>query len=311
MRFGLCCQFLKAPIKFRDTTVTYLKRIPNKNEYLSQILWDNSLALELAIRCCEILEIGSFRVNSQFFPAYSHPEVGYRLEEIPESKKIFTQLEKCRTLSQKVGIRLTFHPDQFVVLNSPNPDIFKKSCAELEYHALMADLIGADVITLHVGGVYGDKKRAMKRFEEGFSYLSSSVRSKLAIENDDKCYTPQEVLSLCNRLNIPFVYDVHHHRCHGDQLSVQQATYQALKTWNREPLFHLSSPANGWHGPYPSKHHDLIDVKDFPKEWLKIESLTIEIEAKAKEIAVLKLMNDLGVLASKKLERRYYTKRRK
>jgi UV DNA damage endonuclease len=42
----------------------------------------------------------------------------------------------------------------------------------------------------------------------------------------------------------------------------------------------------------PERHHDFIDVKDFPKCWRDLE-ITVEVEAKAKEVAVLKPMKAL------------------
>ena len=58
---------------------------------------------------------------------------------------------------------------------------------------------------------------------------------------------------------------MHHHRCNRDALSEDEATRLAIATWNREPMFHISSPIEGWQGPTPARHHDFIDVKDFPK----------------------------------------------
>jgi UV DNA damage endonuclease len=75
-------------------------------------------------------------------------------------------------------------------------------------------------------------------------------------------------------------------------MSIAQATTAALETWRREPLFHLSSPLNGWHGGDARPHHDLIDPADFPCEWRHLE-VTVEVEAKAKETAVLKLAREL------------------
>ena len=78
-----------------------------------------------------------------------------------------------------------------------------------------------------------------------------------------------------------------------DGLTVETATQKALLTWNREPLFHISSPINGWNGKSDvRKHHDYIDIKDFPRNWLSLD-LTVEVEAKAKELAVLKLIKNL------------------
>jgi UV DNA damage endonuclease len=106
----------------------------------------------------------------------------------------------------------------------------------------------------------------------------------MTVENDDKTYTPADLLPLCKATGIPLVYDVHHHRCNPDSLSVEQATKKALATWNREPMFHLSSPIEGWDGPKPERHHDFIDVNDFPECWRR-KNITVEVEAKAKEVA--------------------------
>jgi UV DNA damage endonuclease len=87
---------------------------------------------------------------------------------------------------------------------------------------------------------------------------------------------------VCKAEGLPLVYDVHHHRCHPDDLTEEQATVQAAATWNRQPLFHISSPLNGWDGPNPERHHDFIDAKDFPRCWRK-RDLTVEVEAKARD----------------------------
>lgn len=295
MRFGLCCKFVRAPIKFRTTTATHVRKLTNRAEFLSKILLDNAQALEDAIQCCDALGIKSFRVTSKFSPLYTHPELGYSLDSLPAAETIYAHLKRCKRLAQKTQMRLTLHPDQFVVLNSPHKDVLKKSIQEIEYHTLIANLIGADVINIHGGGVYGDKKSALDRFEVGFHRLSSSARAKITLENDDRCFTPSDLLPLCHRLKIPFVYDIHHHRCLPDSLSEKEATAQALRTWNREPLFHLSSPLHGWGGPVPNRHHDYIDLRDFPMHWLEIDPLTIEIEAKAKELAILRLIKALGL----------------
>ena len=105
-------------------------------------------------------------------------------------------------------------------------------------------------------------------------------------------FTPADLLPVCRATGVPLVYDVHHHRCNPDGLSVEQATKQAMATWNREPMFHISSPIEGWDGPKPERHHDFIDVEDFPECWRR-KKITVEVEAKAKEVAVQKLLADL------------------
>ena len=68
-----------------------------------------------------------------------------------------------------------------------------------------------------------------------------------------------------------------------------------MKTWQREPLFHLSSPQIAWGSGNNRPHHDFVDPSDFPREWLGLD-LTVDVEAKAKELAVLKLMGELAGL---------------
>jgi UV DNA damage endonuclease len=118
------------------------------------------------------------------------------------------------------------------------------------------------------------------------------VRSRLTLENDDRVYTPEDLLPVCRDLAIPLVYDVHHHRCLPDGRSVEATTELAIGTWIREPLFHLSSPKEGWDSGKPGSHHDYIDAEDFPGCWTNLD-ITVEVEAKAKELAVLKLKQDL------------------
>ncbi|MCB1213090.1 MAG: UV DNA damage repair endonuclease UvsE, partial [Chlamydiia bacterium] len=98
---------------------------------------------------------------------------------------------------------------------------------------------------------------------------------------------------VCRELGIPLVYDVHHHRCLQDELTIDEATDAALERWNRPPLFHISSPKNGWQGPQTRLHSDDIAIDDFPKRWLSIPNLTVDVEAKAKELAVLKLLQEI------------------
>ena len=159
----------------------------------------------------------------------------------------------------------------------------------MNYQAEVAEWVGADTSNIHGGGGYGDKPAALRALRGNIECLSASVRSRLTLENDDKVYTPADLLPVCADTGVPLVYDVHHHRCLPDGLSIEAATEQAAATWKREPIFHLSSPIEGWHGPKPQRHHDYIDPHDFPAVW-KNRALTVEVEAKAKELAVLQLL---------------------
>ena len=295
MRFGLCCLFYKENITFKTSKASFLskKELSFRRKYISDIIFHNCQNLKKALVYCFENNIGSFRVTSRFFPLYTHPEVGYKIEDLQDAMTIFDLLKDIKVYAKEKDIRLTMHPDQFVVLNSPTSLVVENSIKELEYHGYLADLIGADVINIHAGGAYNDKKLALLRLKDNLKYLSKPVIDKLTLENDDRSFTPSDLLGFCTKEKISFVYDVHHHRCLKDSLSEEEVTKRAIATWNREPLFHLSSPKDGWEAKNIKKHADFIDVKDFPKCWKKYKNITIEIEAKAKEIAILQLMRDL------------------
>jgi UV DNA damage endonuclease len=111
------------------------------------------------------------------------------------------------------------------------------------------------------------------------------VQERLSLENDDRIYAVADLMPVCSELQIPLVYDVHHHPCHPDDLTVDEASEQSRNTWDwvgREPYFHISSPANGWQGKDPKPHADFIDSVDFPTCW-KGFHLTVDVDAKAKE----------------------------
>ncbi len=294
LRLGLCCQFAREPIKFRTTTATAMLRLTarERRTRLAELCRDNAEALLNALRYCAGHDIGAFRINSQILPVKTHPTAGYELADLPGGAGIIDRFRACGAFAREHGLRLSFHPDQFVVLNSPNPQTLAHSLAELAYQTEVAEWVGADTVNLHGGGAYGDKPGALGRLQRNIDALPTAIRARLTLENDDKVYSPAELLPVCAATGVPLVYDVHHHRCLPDGLSVAEATTRARRTWTREPLFHLSSPIEGWKGPKPERHHDFIDPADFPKEWLGWP-LTVEVEAKAKELAVARLQADL------------------
>ena len=294
IRFGLCCLFRDEPIKFRTTTATAIGKMkrPDALAKLANLCMANAEALLASLQFCAENRIGCFRINSQILPIKTHPEVGYRVDDLPGSEEIVKAFQRCREFALQHGLRTCFHPDQFVVLNSPREDVVTKSIEELDYQAEVAEWIGADVINIHAGGAYGDKTAALQRFAECLARLPQRVRERLTVENDDRIFTPADLLPLCKAEGVPLVYDVHHHRCNSDGLSVEQATKRAIATWNREPLFHISSPLAGWEGSKPERHHDFIDFQDFPACWRK-KKITVEVEAKAKEVAIQKLLSEL------------------
>jgi UV DNA damage endonuclease len=140
---------------------------------------------------------------------------------------------------------------------------------------------------------------AVERLARTIDRLSDRARSRLALENDDRLFAVRDLLPLCERARVPLVYDAHHHRCHPDGLAVDEATARAAATWGAargagaEPWMHISSPRDGWGAPNPRPHADYVDPADFPDVWRTVR-ITVDVEAKAKDRAVVDLMRKVG-----------------
>jgi UV DNA damage endonuclease len=262
---------------------------------VSDLCLGNARSLRSAFEFCVQNQIGDFRINSEILPVKTHPQVGYDIGDLPDCDEIVSVFRACGAFALEHDLRVTFHPDQFVLLSSDNPDVISRSVADLVYQAEVAQWVGADVINIHGGGAYGNKEKALDRVRREVDRLPEAVRTRLTFENDDRTYTPSDLLPLCRDTGVPLVYDVHHHRCLPDGCSVEEMTEAAVATWNREPLFHLSSPKDGWDSADPKKHHDFIDPDDFPECWLPLDA-TVEVEAKAKEVAIAKLVRGMGLM---------------
>ena len=197
---------------------------PDALAKLARLSAANAETLLASLRFCADHGIGCFRINSQILPLKTHPQHGYDLAALPGGDEIIHRFKDTGTFAKAHRLRTSFHPDQFVVLNSLRREVVEASLWEIEYQAQVAEWVGADVINVHGGGAFGEKAKALADLARNLARLSSRARSRLTVENDDKIYTPADLLPLCRAEGIPLVYDVHHHRCNPDGLPEGEAT---------------------------------------------------------------------------------------
>jgi len=299
-RLGLCCAFVAEPtLKFRTTTATHLSRLAAQGEtvafeFYAQLIRHNLDALERVLLWCDLAGVHAFRINSDLWPRATHPLVMPWVNDLFSHSDIVAQCARVRETASRCDIRLSEHPDQFLVGNSLRPDVVNSTIAELEWRGQLGDALGVDVICLHIGSGAPDKTTALWRWETTLARLSPSVFGKLAFENDDRVFTPEDILPACLAWGLPLIYDAHHHRVCPDSLSEADATEFAIASWgDREPYFHLSSPRAGWNAGDARAHHDMIEPNDWLTEWTAMwqagAPFTVDVEAKAKEHAVLAL----------------------
>lgn len=259
-------------------------------DYVSEICIANTKDLIKIIQWNEDNNIKVFRMSSSIYPWMSE----YEFSDLPRYKEICILLKRAGDLAKLYNQRLSFHPGQFCVLASPNTKVVDSAINELNKAAGIMDLMGLPLtrmskINIHVGGAYGDKQAALKRFCTNYLRTSPSVQARLTVENDDKAsmYSVQDLYDYVYKVvGIPIVFDYHHHGfCTGD-LSEEQALKLAVSTWgNIKPCTHYSESMlikENVVGKKPQAHSDYI-YDEINTYGLDID---IVVEAKGKELAV-------------------------
>jgi UV DNA damage endonuclease len=233
-----------------------------------------------------------FRIHSDTIPFASHPEVDFDWLDYARDK-----LAELGGYIREENLRISMHPGQYTVLNSPDEDVVANARRNLSYHASFLDGfgVGPDAkIILHIGGVYDDRQAAIDRFVRRANSLPDTVTNRLVIENDETSYDIEQVLEIHERTGLPVVYDDLHHRLNapGGERSGVDWLEAALGTWDKSegpPKVHYSSPGEGSGG----HHADRIDPEEFEQFLRETEDLPdfdVMLECKDKEAALFKLI---------------------
>ena len=261
-------------------------------EKVRALVWENLLGLEIIIRWNAERGIGLFRIGQGLIPFASHQAFPY---DWPEEHG--DDLRHLGALARSLGVRLSMHPGQFINPGSPNPETAERSIDELRYTASVFDLMGNEdaVIVLHLGGAYDDRTAAVDRFVEALR-PEEGVRRYLALENDERIWTVEEIVGAARTLGIPAIVDNLHHGLNPGGLSLGEALDLALPTWEARgvrPKVHLSSqdPTKR-----PGAHAHAIEAEDWAAflDALAGRETDVMVEAKGKELALPPLLTTVA-----------------
>jgi UV DNA damage endonuclease len=236
-----------------------------------------------------------YRMSSCLFPWMSE----YEFEDMPNYKVIKKLCEEIGSYAAETGQRLSFHPGHFDILATQSPTSLANTLLDLNRHGQIMDMMklredSYNTINIHVGGAYGDKKSAMERFCTNFLKLDASTQNRLTVENDDKAnmYSTKELYEGIHLVvGIPIIFDFHHHRmCTGDQ-SEEEALKLAATTWKsvRQLTHYSSSKKLNEDSTSNQQSHAEYIYEKINNYGLEID---IEVEAKMKEVAVLKYLKE-------------------
>lgn len=273
-------------------------------EKLSRTIRTNLDDMQFILDWMHARDMRLFRIGSSVVPFASHPDMqldwramaGDRLAELGEAYR-------------DKDFRFSLHPGQYNVLNSENPEVVRKTVAELDYSCTILELMGLDAshkVILHGGCRCGDMDKAVDRLCVEVENLPQRLRSRLVLENDERIFTPEHILTVCRRCGIPAVFDIHHHRFHAGKTSLPELMPQIRETWRKQdgrPKLHLSSRRpDARHGA----HADMVEAADVRELCDAVPfDFDLMIEAKHKEVAVMQAMqaaSDHGCLAGPRRE---------
>ena len=260
-------------------------------------------------------DIRMYRMSSDVAPYVTHPDMPQFHGQIRECADDLRDLGR---MAREIGLRLSFHPSQFVVLNSPDDSLNDKGIADLVAQAEILDLMeqGPEaVLVIHAGGTYGDRDSGRKRWAATYRRLPEPARRRLVLENDDVRYSAADVLAIHEDVGVPLIFDNQHFWCNNPEgLALAPTLARFLRTWPSgvRPKVHFSSPRTEMREvarkdketgkpkavllpPIWTGHADFAHPWEFITQLRLVPGLVFDLmlEAKAKDLALLRLRRDL------------------
>jgi len=260
-------------------------------------------------------QIRMYRMSSDVAPYATHPDMPQFHGMVRDSA---AELQAFGAKAKRLDIRLSFHPSQFVVLNSPDPKLVEKSIWDLSSQAEMLDLmeLGPEaVLVIHVGGMYGDRQASAARWVETWKVLPEPVRRRLVLEHDDIRFSAADVLWIHEHTGVRLVFDHQHFWClNPEGLGLRPTVEAILRTWpaGEQPKIHFSSPRTELRqvkrtdrktrksttvnvAPVWTGHADFCNPFEFITFMRTVDGLEFDVmlEAKVKDLALIRLRPDL------------------
>ncbi|MCM2674619.1 UV DNA damage repair endonuclease UvsE [Alkalicoccobacillus plakortidis] len=291
MRLGYPCQNLTLPTVFKTCRLKTMQE--NGMGVIKELTLHNINQLKRVLEWNVENDIFFFRISSDMIPFATHAEMTWNWQE---DKEVLKELHEIRDLQSKWNMRLSMHPGQYTVLNSPREHVVGNAIKDLHYHYDFMKAVGGTDIILHTGGAYGDKEKAKAAFIQVFEKLPVPIQGMIRLENDDKVFHTQDVLEIFEKCGVTVCFDIHHEMCFKrTEEELTELFYRVNKTWKNSgqiPKVHISSGKRSESDP---AHADYIRLEDFKRLQSVIQEIDVDcmLEAKSKELALQSLREQL------------------
>lgn len=307
---GLCCQYIEPKTK-RNGQIEYVNIVDEKGLQYNQFLkgkyasnqihniWEhNANELLSIVKRCNNEGIKSFRVSSNLFPLYDSLTA-----ELQSHTSVKSILQEVGKYALNNSMRLSCHPDQFVVISSNKPDVIEKSFRMLDHHAWIFDQMELPLSPYYAINIHGGTKGNSHYLVESIRKLNPNVKSRLTLENDERSYSVKDLFSVYEQTEVPIVFDSHHHTFNDVGLTIEEGLNLSMKTWgNIKPLTHLSNTDPTLiNGSFTErrKHSDYVHY--IPECQLQANNnnlIDIDLEFKMKNVALYKAVKEFNIKLS-------------
>lgn len=296
---SLCCISLTGQDSGRKfQTMTYKRFSSMPRQDALQILGDRILNnIDVATYCVRFCDAQGwdYRFSSALFPLITYDMAQVAIDDLPNIEKIDEAFSRLSWVIQvRPGLRLSSHPDQFVVLASENADAVEKSIKELNFQSWFFDRLNLPAshdapINLHIQNKKGATQFVIDRFLRSFERLDPNCQKRLVVENDDKTkmWSVRELVDYFHpATKIPITFDYLHHKCHPDGLTEEEAFHRCYETWDVKPWFHYSESKDEKN---IRSHADNVinKINDYGKDF------TCDFEVKNKDLAILRYLQNV------------------
>ncbi len=289
MNIGYACLTVGVP----DTDIRSCMKRNISEKKLFEITDGNLRSLDNILNYNIENDIRLFRISSDIIPFGSSP-----LNTLDWRSIFSIRLKNLGTKIKENGIRVSMHPGQYTVLNSPDANVAANAVLDLKYHGDFLDsleLNPSHKIILHIGGIYQDKISAVSRFTARYNHLSDSLKARTALENDDRSYHIGDVLEIAALFGAPVVFDNLHNRINPQPAAVSENSLigRCSETWQtkdgRQKIHYSQQAENKKAG----SHSETIRIGEFMRftDTLENKDLDIMLEVKDKNLSAVKCIH--------------------
>jgi UV DNA damage endonuclease len=308
IKYGLVC--ISSSLRDKDPELAF--KTMTRTQFLKMGREDGIIELSLrvyhnihvtleTVKHCASVGIKHYRISCKLFPLLTDTTLNLEVGLFPNQEKIINKMREIGVTAKTLGVSMSCHPDQFVVLGSNTDSICEKSIEELNFHSWVMDTMGLPQnhyapINIHPAlSNFENPEKFVDKFVKNFFACDIGVRNRLVLENEDKGYWNcanlynyfHSYMKQAYNFYFPLTLDNLHDKCNpskdpnGDIIPYKNWFLKFYPTWDETPVFHWSEGIGN-----TNKH--AAKITSLPEDFGV--DCTYEIEVKDKDNGFLYLL---------------------